>query len=67
MIIFKTVLVAILTVSALVLTQGCQQKSSGEKTGESVGQRAEESGKIINDAMNRVHDSLAQAKKEMSK
>ena|GEM_PF-2236441 len=64
MIIFRTMLVAALTAFALVFATGCQQKSSAQKTGESVGQRAEESGKIITDAAKRVHDSVEEAKKQ---
>jgi outer membrane lipoprotein-sorting protein len=64
MIIFKTMLVAALTAFALVFATGCQQKSPEQKAGESVGQRAEESGKIITDAAKRVHDSVEAAKKQ---
>jgi hypothetical protein len=67
MTIFKTMLVAAIAVCALVLATGCQPKGPAGKNQESVSKRAEESNKIIEQAQKRVHDSLAQAKKDAEK
>ena len=62
--VLKTMLVAVIAVCAVALSTGCQQKAPGGKTEETVGQRAEASQKIIQEAMKRVHDSTTEVKKE---
>jgi len=62
--VFKMMLVAAVAVCALVFSTGCQQKAPGGKTGETVGQRAQESQNIINESIKRIKDSTVEAKKE---
>jgi hypothetical protein len=52
---------------ALAFATGCQQKGAAEKGGQSVGDRASESMKIVQESAKRVQDSLKQAKKESDK
>ncbi len=48
---------------ALTLTMGCQQqKSTTGKTEQSIGDRAKESAKIVQEATKRIQDSLKQVK-----
>jgi hypothetical protein len=64
MIVTRTIRVMAVIGFALALTMGCQQKGSAGKSEQSIGQRAEESAKIVQEAGKRIQDSLKQVKNE---
>jgi hypothetical protein len=67
MTLFKALLVTAFIGSSLVFATGCQQKAPAGKPQQSVGDRATESAKIIQESAKRIQDSLKQEKAQKAK